>query len=388
MIIIADDLTGAADCGVKFSEKGISTEIVFHNDETTDSNVAVYSTDSRSMSVVEAQNAVNALAENCSSRIFKKIDSTMRGHVGAELEALLEFSNNELVFLCPALPLQGRTVKDGICFINELKIAESVLAKDPLNPVNESEISKILAQETLIQTSAVKSTCTKSQILKLYNQGIRIFSFDAESDEDLSKIVNLAAQLPLKTVLAGSSGLAAAVAENLVEELEAEETSKVKDLPLLIVSGSVHETTQRQIQKLLESGYIPQFPISELVDISTEVVSVLSKEKSCLLYTCKGDSDKVANGQKLIQNLANTVQQISDSTDFQLVIVGGETAREISRHLGIGSMHLLDEIEPGVPRGLLKKNSRVIPVITKSGGFGTDETLINIYKKLRGENFE
>ena len=233
MIIIADDLTGAADCGVKFSEKGISTEIVFHNDETTDSNVAVYSTDSRSMSVVEAQNAVNALAENCSSRIFKKIDSTMRGHVGAELEALLDFSNNELVFLCPALPLQGRTVKDGICFINELKIAESVLAKDPLNPVNESEISKILAQETLIQTSAVKSTCTKSQILKLYNQGIRIFSFDAESDEDLSKIVNLAAQLPLKTVLAGSSGLAAAVAENLVEELEAEETSKVNDLPLL-----------------------------------------------------------------------------------------------------------------------------------------------------------
>ena len=71
MIIIADDLTGAADCGVKFSEKGISTEIVFHNDETTDSNVAIYSTDSRSMSVMEAQNAVNALAENCSSRIFK-----------------------------------------------------------------------------------------------------------------------------------------------------------------------------------------------------------------------------------------------------------------------------------------------------------------------------
>ena len=149
MIIISDDLTGAADCGIKFVEEGLRTEIILNSEYNSKADVKISCTESRGISLEEAKQAVTEVVQNSNDEfIFKKIDSTLRGHIGGELETVLEESQADVIFLCSAFPELGRTVKKGICFLKDQEIHKTVLAKDPLNPIIHSRITDIIALES------------------------------------------------------------------------------------------------------------------------------------------------------------------------------------------------------------------------------------------------
>ena len=216
MIIISDDLTGAADCGVKFVEEGLSAEVILKTEYNTKAEVKIFCTENRGKSLKEAKQVVSEVAQNNNGeRLFKKIDSTLRGHIGGELEAVLEESQADIIFLCSALPEQGRTIKKGICFLKNQEIHKTVLAKDPLNPIIHSRITDIIARESSLPVTEVSPGICIEEIYELYEKATRIFSFDAMTSDELSQIVKLAKRCTLKVILAGSSGLGKALAQDI-----------------------------------------------------------------------------------------------------------------------------------------------------------------------------
>ena len=119
IVIIADDLTGAADSAVQFCPYFDDTMLVSYQkwDRTLDPTVpastratAIY-TNSRALGVDQARNRLVSLAQGLGAleglRIYKKIDSCMRGNVGAETDELLDQLGYAASFITPAFPEMG-----------------------------------------------------------------------------------------------------------------------------------------------------------------------------------------------------------------------------------------------------------------------------------------
>lgn len=120
LAVIADDITGALDTGVQFKKWGLNVEIFMDIEEieTSEStDIVITDTESRYDAPETAYDKVYSVAERLTRSgfdiIYKKIDSTFRGNIGAELDALMDVTKEDLVYLCPAYPLNGRTVKSG-----------------------------------------------------------------------------------------------------------------------------------------------------------------------------------------------------------------------------------------------------------------------------------
>src|SRR5690625_4072058 len=115
IVIIEDDLTGANDSGVKLTEKGINTSVFFDipSDEVSLDNGIVIDTNSRALSKEDAISVTKQAGEYLKQAgypyIYKKMDSTLRGHVGAELQTLYKVFKPEFTFIAPAFPALGRT---------------------------------------------------------------------------------------------------------------------------------------------------------------------------------------------------------------------------------------------------------------------------------------
>src|SRR5262249_16977390 len=116
-MLIADDLTGACDAGATFAGRGPVPVFIAPALPGAEWSVAFVDTESRGLSPADASNlvraTVNRVGELAGSLLFKKIDSTLRGPVGAELDALLDTSGRRMALVCPAFPGQRRTVVDG-----------------------------------------------------------------------------------------------------------------------------------------------------------------------------------------------------------------------------------------------------------------------------------
>src|SRR5262245_15590817 len=118
LIILSDDLTGAADCAARCHQAGIASAIVLPGSRGPENSGALcYTSDSRHLQADLAAERVRELAaglgEHAGSTWYKKIDSTLRGHLGQELDALLDMLGRSCALVCPAFPAQRRGLSDG-----------------------------------------------------------------------------------------------------------------------------------------------------------------------------------------------------------------------------------------------------------------------------------
>src|SRR5258707_10152792 len=118
-VIVADDLSGACDAGVQFARRGLSTRVILVlSVQQAKSQVQVICTNSRRDSAAAAVRQIERLASSLpvsgSTLYFKKIDSTLRGHVGAECEAMMQAFGCSYAVVAPAYPAQGRSVAKGV----------------------------------------------------------------------------------------------------------------------------------------------------------------------------------------------------------------------------------------------------------------------------------
>ena len=153
LLIVADDLTGGLDTGVQFARQGISTRVVVNPDPDgdwvqADAQVLVAVAETRHMPPEAAYDTVfgivSAGRQGGIPYIYKKTDSALRGNIGAELSAALKASGNDVMAFLPAYPAMNRVTVKGRHYIDGVPVAQSVFGKDPFNPVQESNVQKLI----------------------------------------------------------------------------------------------------------------------------------------------------------------------------------------------------------------------------------------------------
>lgn len=148
-LIIADDFTGANDTGVQLRRRGFATEVLFSGKPVGTEHSVVIDTESRTVHPDHAYEIVSHAVESVDFSgfryVIKKVDSTMRGNIAAEVKAVDEKFQPELVVFAPALPDLGRTTVDGVQCLNGVEICRTELALDPKNPVVEDNLVRMLA---------------------------------------------------------------------------------------------------------------------------------------------------------------------------------------------------------------------------------------------------
>lgn len=406
--IIADDLTGAADSGVQLASSGYRTAVVFWGvpvPPAEDLDAAALDTDSRSLPagfaakrVVEAGHAVRDARV-----VYKKIDSTLRGPISAEIAAALGASRRIKAVVAPAFPSVGRTTEDGVLLVDGEPVHETGFAHDPYTPVFESHIPSLLSEAFSSVASLSVSRIREGQPVSDALDNADCLVADTESDEDLEALVRAVAD-PSSVLWVGSAGLARAFGrvypgphDNALSETPAPASRA------LVVVGSVNEVAREQLRHLTEeSGVTPVVldtaalisgSCEEVVAETAEVFrSALSGRGGAVLYSTTGEEveaalrDSSVSGDgisgRVSDALAQVVAGLSEENHFDaLVLTGGDTAVRVARELGATGILLEGEIEPGIPVGTLL-GPRPYRVITKAGGFGSPETLSDAFSTL------
>lgn len=143
--VIADDLTGAAEIAGIALGFGLRVQLFMGEAaQVSDTDVMIVSTDSRSMKLPDALQATRQALEHIirlhPEVIFKKTDSILRGHVGPELAMQSRMTGLLRILLLPGNPSLGRTIRDGIYFVNDTPLAETAFAQDPEFPAQSSDV--------------------------------------------------------------------------------------------------------------------------------------------------------------------------------------------------------------------------------------------------------
>lgn len=129
--VIADDLTGALDTGVQFSNWGFTVQVT-DDPLSSVADVVVVNTDSRGMAQGRAYELVFSVAQKVSGFdiVYKKTDSTLRGNVGAEIQAVLDATGEETAFLTPCYPPTARCVRAGHLLVDGVPIDRTEYSED------------------------------------------------------------------------------------------------------------------------------------------------------------------------------------------------------------------------------------------------------------------
>ena len=150
-VIIADDFTGANDTGVQLCKHGIPVDVILDTAQIeANGNSLSIDSESRVVSGQEAYDRVYAAVQQVQQTggcrfLYKKVDSTLRGHLQEEIRAVVDSYAPELIIFAPAYPEQGRTVEAGRLCVHGTPLLDTEIARDPRNPLQEDHVQRILS---------------------------------------------------------------------------------------------------------------------------------------------------------------------------------------------------------------------------------------------------
>ena len=372
--IIADDLTGSGDVGLHFADRGLDTVIQVEQDSVNavkyrSCDVFIINTDTR---YYEPQAAYEKVRQACiilkalhAERVFKKIDSTLRGNICAETDALFDEFNLETLPFCAAFPSMGRTTAGGRHYVHGRLITETEFARDPRNPVKEAAINSLFEAGTK-------------------NAG-SIKSCDAQTDEDLKRFAGEIIKSGLR-VAAGSAGLARELADawaGSCGRVLAAQAAKPDPgpHPVLIISATRSGVTSRQIEKLKGLHEVTAVPInfSEGKVRISDWSGGGQGDRSIVIFSDPASS--VVSPDNVINVMVRLCVKLCETGHYtDLVLVGGDTAAGICRALGVKALRIIRSVLPGI--AYCGDAGGRYCFVLKPGSFGTDDTLVKCYRFL------
>jgi uncharacterized protein YgbK (DUF1537 family) len=380
--VIADDLTGACDAGALFAGRAPVPVFVGTLAPAADWPAAAVDTESRGLEAGEAAARMRRTATGLAGRhdgtVFKKIDSTFRGPIAAELTALLEAMRASALLVCPAFPAQGRTVVNGMLLVDGMPAHETPVGLDPAYRGPLSDLLDILRRELTPGTSIgllpLKEVRGGAEELRRVLQGRRgILVADAETNADLKALAD-AGLAQGSLLLAGSAGLAGAVSAAL--GLTSRPVSCPAPGAWLIVAGSRHPSTRAQIGALEAAGVAGArvSPAGE-ADLDSVIVA-LKRGQPAFLASPEGP----AGGDKeMAAALSALAQRAVVASPSIVAITGGETAHAFMHAWGARRLELDGAPAPGLALGrLIATSGSNLPILTKAGAFGPPELLLTL----------
>ena len=402
MAIIADDLTGALDAGVCMlpSDIAVATSPVQAEKLLGNKKPSVLSVNAGTRHL-DAEAAYAQVAElvrlsrKCGCRsIFKKTDSVLRGNVGAELAAAFDASGAPRLHFLPAFPAMGRTTMGGIQYVNGVPVAESAFGHDPFEPVHESDIARIIAEETQVPVKTVR----EDEPVPLDFQGIVVY--DASSDDAMSRRAAELAELGELGAVAGCAGLAQALH---VLDHDSKAAAKAEfEGNLLAVCGSVNPASRAQC-RFAEAAGARMFPIAERQKCSSLwigspegrkfVFEVSRSWRTAPLTVIDGSGledlvpyfpEGADIRQAVADNVAGLLLAVCRRGIFgRALVMGGDILSSFLSQADVDAVYPKGEAAPGIVVLEIDIGGQPFRLASKSGGFGTKDLFVTLAESAR-----
>ncbi|WP_261837306.1 3-oxo-tetronate kinase [Vibrio ishigakensis] len=396
--VIADDFTGATDAAsfiVKGGLSAIQLSGIQESAKGIDADALVVSLKSRSCEVNKAiEDSIKAcdwlLEEGCELIYFKycsTFDSTEKGNIGPVVEALKSHLSQRSVLLCPALPVNGRTVYQGHLFVFDKLLSDSGMRNHPITPMRDSNLLNVIESQSegnagLVSLQDIAKGGISEKLAELELEGKELIICDSVSDSDLDRLAQIA---QYQRLVSGGSGLIGAIAK-LVSGKGAsfEEQNQVQDQRKgVVLSGSCSEMTNQQVSvykklapslkldvgRCLQDGAYLEEVMIWIVSHSNQayfpmVYATVSPDELSTIQSKYGDKASIG-----VENLFHELVKKLYSMGFNTFIsAGGESSGTITQALSIESFRVGKEIAPGVP--WMSSLDGEVRLALKSGNFG------------------
>lgn len=405
---IADDFTGASDAASFLMKAGMRT-ILFNgvprNDLNEKCDAVVIALKTRSERTEQAvsdslagikwlqkQGTVHYYSKYCST-----FDSTPRGNIGPILDAVMEYLNIKCSILCPALPVNGRTVKDGILYVNGIPLAESPMKNHPLNPMWDSDIVNLMKPQSKYPCLKISIEQMKQGYKAVWKEieektgGLSHFYLipDFYEDEHAQLITDIFGGLEL---LSGGSGILTELGHRFIGKNDVKNSlpSAVQG-KAVILAGSCSVATRRQIKEYQKNnGMSVKMDPLRLVsgeDTAETYWRSAAEHDTVLIYS----SDSEEEVKKVQQAVGDRASECLEKATAELallgradgctrfIVAGGETSGAVTQALGYDSYWIGESVAPGVPI-MMPLGHPEIRLILKSGNFGQPDFFLRALK--------
>lgn len=423
--IIADDLTGANDTALQFHLRGANTKILLDSSctpqEKEGTEVWALSSESRNVEEWEAvsrvEKAVKSFVENFSfDYYYKKIDSTLRGHIAVETLTMLDILGYDAAIIIPAFPQEGRITVGGYHLLKGVPLGRTEMAMDPHSPILESHVPTLLKSQLkderkdLVGTIDLKTVMNGAgpiliKINELIKEGKKLIVADSTSITDIEQIALAIKKCDKNLLPTGTAAGAQVLGKFWLSGIEKErETLKLEKLPKFIVSGTATQITAEQIAKLEQSDDYDNvnFIALDIKDILNGVCDELVERvinnlksgvtvvvhTSHLITNFDGFSDDSFNAEltkeklatKITDYLAELTRRVLEQINVILITLGGETSYKCCKAINSNELKLVDEVAPAIS---ICSDINKKWIVTKSGNLGNTKTLIEILNYFR-----
>jgi uncharacterized protein YgbK (DUF1537 family) len=410
---IADDFTGATDLAVTLVKNGMKVAQFFGVPtgpvDLSRTDAVVVALKSRTIAapkaVAQSLDALDWLQRHQAEQIFFKycstFDSTADGNIGPVADALVDRLGVELAFVCPAFPVNGRTIYMGHLFVGDQLLSDSPMKDHPLTPMKDSNLVALLEAQSrhrvgLIRHATVArgSNAIREASDDLVAKGARYAVVDALDDNDLAAIGEAAAQHRLVT---GGSAVAQGLPRNFgVKPTDAAPAFPGIDGRSVVLAGSCSAATRAQIDWVKPIWPTRKIDVDAIADGTITPGDLLQwavdqPADTPILIHASADPQDVADVQSrlgvarsgaLVETLMAELAAGLRAAGFsRMVVAGGETSGAVVMALDLPALEILGEIDPGVP-WTQTMSGPPMALALKSGNFGGVDFFEKAFKVL------
>jgi len=401
--VTADDLTGAADTAAALTRPGSPTPVSLDAQPRAFEGRRAFAVTTSSRACPPGQvyesvhGSVEALRSADATVIYKKVDSNLRGNVGTELAAVAEATSGPVLF-APAFPARERTIVQGICLVCGTPVAETEMARDPEAPVTESDVLELLKSQ---RKGLDVFTCPLSVVragrlamrTSIPDHGILLI--DAETDDDLDAVAEVALSLDPIPALAGSAGFAGALARRLWGPAVSPRWSAERFGHSLAVLGSSSRVLATQVETAAKVGFAAtpfpcqhltreDQPLPELETAIESAIAELALGRDAIVYAAGALPSVERPIELVVEHLAHLAYVVTRETRPNgLLVGGGSTALAVLEAVGAEALEIDDEPLSGIAGGsVIGGHLAGHPVVLKPGAAGAETAIVQILDYL------
>ena len=434
---VADDLTGATTTGVLLARSKARTAVFFNEEAAVkaegveDLDAILISSNSRPLPANEAyekvKSATAALKRMGVKYFSKRIDTTLRGGVGVEIDAMMDVVGDDAVaVVVPAMPQSRRILVGGYSVIDGVALINTPVAQDVRTPVKENYIPRLLGQQTRRNVNLVTldevlegEEAIRDALEAAREAGGEVIIVDAITIEAVEEIATACIELkwnviavdpgPFTSKLAYYRDLIGREEPNIPPE--AEEDGRT----VLIAAGSATPVTKKQMEVLCEDPRHVRISVDPVALIEGgdaaldeafravhKAEDLLNSEKPPrailfetalhgeLLNLAEEDSKRhYAEGMsadRINAGLGTIISQLLELCGREkiagLYTTGGDTMVNVCYQLGVECIEVMDYVIPQTDIGRLVGSYDGLPIVGKGGLTGNDRTACDIVDRL------
>lgn len=417
---VADDFTGASDAASFLVQGGMTVQL-FNGIPETESHMVegvqavVIALKSRTQKTEEAVSdtieTLKWMRQKGVKQFYLKycstFDSTPEGNIGPIADAAMEFLSVPYTILCPALPVNGRVVRQGKLYVNGVPLQESPMKNHPLTPMWDCSIKNLMRPQSKYECLELwkeQISETKEELESVLKQAELDGKFyvipDYQEEEDGERIARLFGDL---TLLTGGSGLLKPLARRLCRDEKQHKKVNIRQKGMaLLLAGSCSKATLEQIRYFKELGGItykidPKAMLEGRESVEDAWTFVEANLGQPVLVYSSDTADNVKEAQqsgllKVAALLEETAAELAERAVkkgiCRIIVAGGETSGAVTKRLKFSSYEIGESVAPGVPVMIPVENENV-RLVLKSGNFGGEDFFEKVLKMTEGiENVE